>query len=203
VFKLIKALYAKLFYDPYKFVKKYPNISIAKDTILLKSTKFRINEQNKVYIGEKNMLGCTFIFESEQGEIEIGNNTFIHSDTNLIARSKIKIGNNVMISWGCTIYDHNSHSLDWRERVKDFDKTVAAYHNKQDLLHGKNWEVVKVAPITIEDKVWMGFGCTILSGVRIGEGAVIGANSVVRQNVEPWTVVAGNPAVVIKRLDHE
>ena len=48
--------------------------------------------------------------------------------------------------------------------------------------------------------MWIGFDVTILKGVTIGEGAVIGAKSVVTKDVEPWTVVAGNPAVVVKYL---
>jgi galactoside O-acetyltransferase len=67
----------------------------------------------------------------------------------------------------------------------------------------KNWNVVKASPIIIHDKVWIGFGCTILHGVTIGEGAIVGAQSVVRRNVEPWTIAAGNPAVFIKKISHE
>ena len=64
----------------------------------------------------------------------------------------------------------------------------------------KNWTVVKDEAIVIESKVWIGFDVTILKGVTVGEGAVIGAKSIVTKNVEPWTVVAGNPAVVVKYL---
>ena len=49
-------------------------------------------------------------------------------------------------------------------------------------------------PIVIEDKVWIGIGATVLPGVRIGYGAIVGANSVVTHDVPPMTVVGGNPA---------
>ena len=56
--------------------------------------------------------------------------------------------------------------------------------------------------IIIENDVWIGMGATILSGVKIGTGAVIGANSLVSSNVEPYSIVAGNPAKMIrKRFD--
>ncbi len=54
-------------------------------------------------------------------------------------------------------------------------------------------------PIVIEDDVWIGAGCIILPGRRIGTGSIVGAGSVVVSDVPPWTVVAGNPARVVKR----
>lgn len=71
------------------------------------------------------------------------------------------------------------------------------------LIKYKDWTAVKSRPIVIEDKAWIGFGCTILNGVTIGEGAIIGAHSVVRENVKPWTIVAGNPAIKIKDIKHD
>jgi acetyltransferase-like isoleucine patch superfamily enzyme len=55
-------------------------------------------------------------------------------------------------------------------------------------------------PITIEDDAWLGAGCVILPGVRIGKGAVVGANSVVSQDVPPLHVVAGQPARTVREL---
>lgn len=187
-----------------KETKLASSIKIEKNTILLPQTCFRfdVNSENPVKIGKDCMINCNFIFESEKGEIEIGDRTFINSGTSLISRSKIKIGNDVTIAWGCTLYDHNSHSLDWQERKKDLEQQINDYNNGLNFIKNKNWESVKSRPITIEDKVWIGFDCTILNGVTIGEGAIVGAKSVVRENVEPYTIVAGNPAVVIKKIKH-
>jgi acetyltransferase-like isoleucine patch superfamily enzyme len=55
-------------------------------------------------------------------------------------------------------------------------------------------------PILIDDNVWVGFNSVIMPGVTIGRGAVIGANTVVSRDVEPYTVVVGNPPVVVRRL---
>lgn len=54
--------------------------------------------------------------------------------------------------------------------------------------------------VVLEDRVWVGINATILPGVRIGYGAIVGANSVVTKDVPPMTVVAGNPARIIKEL---
>ena len=201
---MLKIILNKLFYNPYKVVKKNENIKIDKTSILLKSCTFRFDKvKNIVDIGKNTMLGCSFIFESDEGEIKIGDNTFINSGTTLISRSKILVGNNVTIAWGCTLYDHNSHSLDYKERQKDIFRQNEDYKNGRSLISTKDWNVVKSKPIIVEDNVWIGFDSVILSGVTIGEGAVVGARSVVREDVEPWTVVVGNPAVVIKRLKHD
>lgn len=188
-----------------KKIKKIPNsVSVGENSVLLPNTSFRfnVNSKNPIKIGNNCMINCDFIFESEKGEIEIGDRTFINGGTSLISRSKIKIGDDVTIAWGCTLYDHNSHSLDWQERQKDLEQQLNDYNNGLDFIKNKNWETVKSKPITIEDKVWIGFDCTILNGVTIGEGAIVGAKSVVRENVEPYTIVAGNPAVVIKKIKH-
>lgn len=59
-------------------------------------------------------------------------------------------------------------------------------------------DAVTKGVITIEDEVWIGFGATILSGVQIGKGAIIAAGSVVVKNVDAFSIVAGNPAKIIK-----
>jgi len=193
----------KVFYNPYRFIKKYPNISISGSSILLKSCTFRFdgkNKKNLVNIGAETMLGCSIVFEADEGRIDIGEGTFINGGTSLISRKHISIGSNVTIAWGCTVYDHNSHSLDFNERKKDIKRQNEDYRQGSNFTDSKDWTVVKSKPITIKDNVWIGFDCVILAGVVIGEGAIVGARSVIREDVEPWTVVAGNPAVVIRRL---
>lgn len=203
---MINKIINNIFYNPYKFVKKRNNIFIHTSTILLKSCTFRFDgktKNNNINIGKNSMLGCSFIFESDNGEINIGDNTFVNGGTSLISINKIDIGNYVTIAWGCTIYDHNSHSLDYKERQKDIKKQNEDFRYGKNFIESKDWSVVKSKPIIIRDNVWIGFDSVILSGVTIGEGAIVGAKSVVRADVEPWTVVAGNPAIVIKRLRDE
>lgn len=69
---------------------------------------------------------------------------------------------------------------------------------------GAPYEAVSKGDIVVEDDVWIGYRSTILSGVRIGQGAIVAAGSIVTKDVPPYAIVGGNPAKVIKyRFDEE
>lgn len=160
------------------------------------------NGHTYLSIGEKSMIDSSFVFETESGHISVGNRVHIGGGTQLISRDGITIGNDVIIAWNCTIYDHNSHSILWEERKDDVTLEWESAKSGNSPLCNKNWSVVKSAPIHICDKAWLGFGVTVLKGVTIGEGAVVAAGSVVTKDVPPYTVVGGNPAAVIRTLDY-
>lgn len=111
--------------------------------------------------------------------IVIGNNVGMSGCT-VKAMSSVTIGNNVLVGSGVLISDNDSHPLLASER---HDNTKIA-----------------VKPIVIEDDVFIGARAIILKGVTIGKGAVVGAGAVVSADVEPYTIVAGNPAKKIKDI---
>ena len=158
-------------------------------------------EKEKIYLklGNNSIISCKITFESKEGEVIVGNNSFLGS-SHLICRNKIIIEDNVFMAWGCTIYDHNSHSLDYRDRENDILQQLEDLNNGENFVKNKNWDVVDSKPIIIKSNSWIGMNCIILKGVTIGEGAIVGAGSVVTKNIADWTVVAGNPARVIKTL---
>ena len=159
-------------------------------------------DEAKTYltIGADSFIGGSFVFERGSGHISIGERVHIGAST-FISVDGIEIGDDVTIAWGCTVYDHNSHSTDWLQRRSDTSREISDLRSGAPSIASKDWSCVKAMPITIKDKAWIGFNCIVLKGVTIGEGAVVGAGSVVTKDVEPWTVVGGNPAKVLKRLE--
>jgi len=119
--------------------------------------------------------------------------------TSIISRDAVLIGNDVTIAWGVTIYDHNSHSTDWKQRAKVV-RHFYEFYGTEKCFSELDWTGVKAAQIKICNRVWIGFDAVILKGVTIGEGAIVGARSVVTKDVEPYTIVAGNPAAVIGKV---
>jgi acetyltransferase-like isoleucine patch superfamily enzyme len=165
------------------------------------SVQFMVSPEQRTYvaIGEKSLLSARIVFESRSGQVSIGKRTYI-GDCTMICRERIVLGDDVTIAWGVTLYDHNSHSLDWRQRAKvneHFYNSEGVGNPYSEL----DWTGVKSAPIVIEDRVWIGFNVVVLKGVRIGEGAIVGACSTVTRDVEPFTIVGGSPATKVGSVE--
>ncbi|MBU2880309.1 acyltransferase [Aliiglaciecola lipolytica] len=118
-----------------------------------------------------------------EGKLTIKNNVGVSASA-IICNHDITIGNNVVIGGNTVIYDTNFHSLNPELRNKpELDRKSAKY-----------------APVLINDNVFIGAHSTILKGVEIGEGAVIGACSVVTRNIPAREIWAGNPACYIRKI---
>ena len=135
------------------------------------------------------ILGQLLVFK-HGGSIRIGESCYVGEDSRIWSANSITIGNRVLISHNVNIHDNNSHSLSAAARHK---------HYRQTFFAGPPAELndVPSCPILIEDDVWIAFNATILKGVTIGRGAIVGASSVVTRDVAAYAVVAGNPARVI------
>ena len=145
---------------------------------------------NHLSIGNESIIHADISFEERGGEVRIGSRTFI-GRSNLVCYRKLIIGDDVIMSWGVTIVDHDSHSIDWTKRRNDVTEWGRGC---------KAWDNVAHAPVTIADKVWIGFNVSVLKGVTIEEGAVVGACSVVTRDIPAYSLAAGNPARVIRTL---
>ncbi|HVZ84620.1 MAG TPA: acyltransferase [Terracidiphilus sp.] len=144
-------------------------------------------------VGEGSLVEGAISFQRAGAKVAIGNRTSFGASL-IDCAASVEIGDDTMISWGCVITDHDSHSLRWSERSADVRNT---------LLGTKDWSHVAIRPVAIGSKCWIGMHVLILKGVAIGEGAVIAAGSVVTRDVPAWTVVAGAPARPIRALGEE
>ncbi len=173
---------------------RHPNVKI-NPAAKVKFRDIRMHAGSCLEIGEGSIVEAGLVSEREGASIVIGRNTFV--GVSLIASAtRIEIGDDVLISWGCTIVDHNSHPIAWADRKED----VKNHYKNPNI---KDWSRVTTKFIRIGNKAWVGLNVIILKGVEIGEGAVVGAGSVVTKDVPAWTVVAGNPARVIRELPIE
>ncbi len=134
----------------------------------------------------------TSLAAEENAFIEIGDYCYI-ANAALVCSERISIGNYVFIAGGVTIADSDFHPIAPAERLAD---TIAL----SPLGNRKKRPAIKTIPVVIEDDVWIGFNATILKGVHIGAGAVIQPGSLVIEDVEAGTVVAGNPAKKITSI---
>lgn len=143
----------------------------------------RVEEQRLIIKGLLGSVGRRFHinqpFRCDFGcNIHVGENFFANFNLTVLDEGRVTIGNNCFIGPNVSIYTA-CHPLGAEER-----NTAAEW----------------AEPVTIGDNVWIGGSVTILPGVTIGDNVVVGAGSVVTRDVEPDTVVGGNPARVLKRL---
>jgi galactoside O-acetyltransferase len=97
--------------------------------------------------------------------------------------------------------DNDAHSLQWEQRKNDLTVARDEHLSAQGVtFSGKDWAVVKMKPIHIKDRAWIGFNSIILKNVTIGTESVIGAGAVVTDDVPDYSVVAGNPCKIIKKV---
>lgn len=113
--------------------------------------------------------------------IEVGRNLFINYNCTILDVAKVNIGDNVLIAPNVSIYTAG-HPLHADTRKTGYEYGI---------------------PVTIGDNVWIGGNSIIMPGVTVGCNSVIGAGSVVTKDVPDWTVVAGNPARVIRKITDE
>jgi acetyltransferase-like isoleucine patch superfamily enzyme len=126
------------------------------------------------------------------GRLTIGKSVYIGDDCIVSCCNSITIGSRTLLGHGVQIFDNDSHPTDRGLRTRDWAAILAGSDRPSQAIHH--------APISIGEDVWIGFGSIVLKGVSIGDGAVIAAGSVVTENVEPDTVVAGVPARPVGRL---
>jgi acetyltransferase-like isoleucine patch superfamily enzyme len=129
------------------------------------------------------------------GRVKLGDYALVHG-ARIICDSEILIGNHALISWNVVLMDTYRLPADAAVRRRELELLP----HRQLRVADAN---VTSRPVHVGPNVWIGFECCVLPGVTIGEGAIVGARSVVTANVPPFTIVAGNPARIVRPLTAE
>jgi maltose O-acetyltransferase len=140
-----------------------------------------VENEGEIRIGRNfcvfSYLAKVELYAGPAGRLEIGDDTFINNGSSLSATTSIRVGSRVNIGPHCTIIDNDFHGTADRDGPP------------------------KMAPIVLEDDVWLGTRVVVLKGVTIGKGSVVASGAVVTKDVPPGVIVAGVPAKVIRRLE--
>lgn len=183
-FYCLSQIYTRLIKNHFQ---KFGHHSIIKPFLNTSNSKY-IAIGNHVNIGSFCRITVSTNFNRYQTKsrrrtkIKIGNHVDIGNNSFISANNKIKIGNNVIISAYVFITDHD--------------------HRNDDIKKSPHLQpLTENGHVVIEDNVLIGTKSSLLKNITIGQHATIGANSVVTKNVPAYSVVAGNPARIIKQYD--
>lgn len=133
---------------------------------------------SKINFGHSVSIGPGVnIIAKDNSNFSVGSNTYFTSDSHIEVVNSMSIGKDCAISWGVTIIDDDHHQLISEENKKEKE----------------------VSFLSIGDKVWIGCNVTILKNTIIGNNCVVAAGSIVRGNFPDNTLIAGNPAKIVKQ----
>ncbi|HFU4497076.1 TPA: hypothetical protein ACGPAS_001050 [Streptococcus suis] len=147
--------------------------------------------KNNIQIGS----GCEIkgtLYSCDKGTIHIGDNLYMGYNSFIGAVESVYIGNDVIIASNVRIFDNNNHPTDPEKR-----REMSHSDFYGDLW---SWTQSDHKAVVLNDNVWVGEYSAILKGVVVGEGSIIASHSVVTKDVPPYSIVAGNPAKVVKTL---
>jgi len=179
------------FYVVYCYIRSrmsYPSTRIIRYPIDVRGRKY-IDLGENLTIGK----GCRFevyphlMKPNEEKKLIFGHDVIINDYVHITALGSVKIGDNVLMASHIYISDCQ-HGYYQGEKSSDPETPPI----KREYL---------IENVSIEDNVWIGEYVSILPGVTIGKGSVIGANSVVTKSIPPYSIAVGSPAKVIKKYD--
>jgi acetyltransferase-like isoleucine patch superfamily enzyme len=143
------------------------------------------NRKGKLLIGDNSRIQADIA--QIASAFTIGSNSFLNKGTQVSCLNSISIGNYVMISYDCFIFDNNSHQTDYLQRRIEIDQ---GFPNGTLQLEG---QIPVSQEVIIEDDVWIGARSMILKGIIIRQRSVVAANTIVHKNIDEATLVYGYP----------
>jgi acetyltransferase-like isoleucine patch superfamily enzyme len=157
---------------------------------------YRSEEPVGVRIGRGASMYLGTMFDiGPHGQVSLGDYALVHG-ARIICDAEVEIGDYALISWNVVLMDTYRVPPDAAARRRELERVPS---RRRRYLAAD----VPARPVRVGPNAWIGFDSCVLPGVQIGRGAVVGARSVVTEDVPAYTVVAGNPARVIRRLDPE
>ena len=137
--------------------------------------------------------GCSFAIQKD-GRCTVGDFTLLNGAI-VMSEELVEIGSHCLISWGVGIADSDFHPLEPAQRLIDAHALAPFFKDRPPR------PKLKTAPVKIGDNVWIGMNAVILKGVTIGDNSVVAAGAVVTKSIPANTIVAGNPAVMVKKFE--
>lgn len=151
-----------------------------------------LGDSNQIAIGSNSHIRGELMIFGHGGRISIGEWCYVGVGTRIWSAASIEIGNRVLISHSVSIFDNLTHPLRASERHDQARQIFAGGHPKEISLDER--------PIRICDDAWIGACAMIMRGVKVERGGIVAAGAVVTKDVPAYSIVAGNPAVVVREL---
>jgi maltose O-acetyltransferase len=189
--KLLNIVFTAM--DKYKS-KQIKQSVVLKGTchVFERSTYVRLadgSDKNDITIGDHAMISGTLVSENH-GKISLGTYVYLRENSTIGSVNSIIIGDYTSIADHVVILDNNNHPINPEDRqIKSSSPRGSDF---------RKWRHSESAPIIIGKNVWIGSYARVCKGVNIGDNSIIAANAVVTKDVPSNSIVAGNPAKVVK-----
>jgi acetyltransferase-like isoleucine patch superfamily enzyme len=149
-------------------------------------------DADRIVVGERSHILGELMTFAHGGQIKIGAWCYVGEGSRIWSARSIEIGDRVLISHSTNVFDSLTHPLGVAARHAQVRAILTSGH-PQDIALDEN-------PVRICDDAWIGAGAMLLRGVTVGQGAVVAAGAVVTKDVPAFSIVAGNPAVLVREL---
>lgn len=146
----------------------------------------------RIAVGAQSRILGELMTFAHGGEIRIGEWCYVGEGTRIWSAASIEIGNRVLISHSVNVFDSLTHPIGAAARHEQVRRIFTTGHPREISLDEN--------PVRICDDAWIGAGAMVLRGVTVGQGAVVAAGAVVTKDVPAFSIVAGNPAVLVREL---